>query len=153
MVNLSDMSIQKSPFGNMPDGVQIDLYTITNKSGLSVRIMSYGLTITELHVPDARGQSGNVVLGFDNLQRYLSGSPYFGATVGRFANRIAGGRFTLDGKQYQLPINNAPNSLHGGAKALTSAPGKSRHPRTMPFEALMSVPMARKVIPVTSPRS
>ena len=110
------MSIQKTTFGKTPDGSAIDLYTITNKNKLVAKIMSYGLCITELHVPDKSGKPGNIVLGFDSPEPYLNGCPYFGATVGRYANRIAKGKFTLDGNEYTLPINNGPNSLHGGKK-------------------------------------
>ena len=98
----------------MEDGTAIDLFTLTNKNGLIAKITSFGLRITELHVPDRNGKPGNVVLGYDNLKSYLQGNPYFGATIGRFANRIARGKFSLDGKSYDLPINNGPNSLHGG---------------------------------------
>jgi aldose 1-epimerase len=78
--------------------------------------MTYGATLTELHVPDKDGKRGDVVLGFDSLAPYLKGVPYFGATVGRVGNRIAKGKFTLDGKEYTLAVNNGPNSLHGGLK-------------------------------------
>ncbi len=109
-------SIQKSAFGALPDGTAVDLYTLTNSQGLSAKITNYGTIITELHVPDRNGNSGDVVLGFDNLQQYLKGHPFFGCTVGRVANRIAKGKFTLDGKTYNLAINNGPNHLHGGLK-------------------------------------
>src|SRR5260370_17383357 len=79
--------------------------------------MTYGATLTELHVPDKDGKMGDVVLGFDNLGQYVKASPYFGATVGRVANRIARGKFTLDGKESTLAVNNGPNSLHGGLKS------------------------------------
>ena len=98
----------------MPDGTPVDLYTLTNSNGLVARITNYGTIITELHVPDRSGKMADVVLGFDNLDQYLKGHPYFGCTVGRFANRIAKGKFTLDGKSYTLAVNNGPNHLHGG---------------------------------------
>lgn len=98
----------------MPDGTPVDLYTLTNSNGLVARISSYGTIITELHVPDRSGKMADVVLGFDNLDQYLKGHPYFGCTVGRFANRIAKGKFTLDGKTYTLAVNNGSNHLHGG---------------------------------------
>jgi aldose 1-epimerase len=110
------MSIQQTPFGTLADGTSIDLFTVTNKSGLVAKITSFGLRITELHVPDRDKTLGNVVLGFDNLKQYEAQNPFFGATVGRYANRIALGKFTLDGKSYQLPINNGPNALHGGTR-------------------------------------
>ena len=106
--------VTKSPFGKLPDGRRVDLFTLTNAHGLVTKITNYGTIITELHVPNRRGQLGNVVLGFDNLKQYLAGHPYFGCTAGRVANRIAKGRFTLDGKTCKLAINNGPNHLHGG---------------------------------------
>ena len=109
-------SVQSSAFGKLPDGTAVDLYTLTNANGLVAKITSYGAIITELHVPDRQGVLGDVVLGFDNLDQYLKGHPYFGATVGRVANRIAKGRFTLDGKTYVLATKNGPNHLHGGLK-------------------------------------
>lgn len=106
--------IQKSTFGKLPDGTSVDLYTLNNKNGLIAKVTNYGTIITELHVPDRRGRLGDIVLGFDNLKQYLEKHPYFGATVGRVANRIAKGRFMLDGATYQLAVNNGPNHLHGG---------------------------------------
>ena len=108
--------VRKSSFGKLPDGRAVDLYTLENAGGLVAKVTNYGAIITELHVPDRHGKSGDVVLGFDNLEHYLQKHPYFGSTVGRFANRIAKGRFTLDGKTYTLAINNTPNHLHGGLK-------------------------------------
>src|SRR5947207_2242187 len=93
--------VQKSPFGTAPDGTPVDLYTLTNANGMTVKIMTYGAIVTEIDVPDKNGKMGDVVLGFDDLKGYLAGHPYFGATVGRIANRIAKGRFTLDGVEYK----------------------------------------------------
>jgi aldose 1-epimerase len=107
-------SISKTPFGTMPDGTTVDLYTLTNAKGSFCRIMTYGGVVTELHVPDRAGKLADVVLGFDNLPQYIKDSPCFGALVGRFANRIAKGHFTIDGTTYTLAINNGPNTLHGG---------------------------------------
>jgi aldose 1-epimerase len=109
-------TVTRAPFGNISSGVTVDLYTLTNIHGMKARITTYGATLTELHVPDKNGKMGDVVLGFDNLAQYVKGGPYFGATVGRVANRVAKGRFTLDGKTYKLAVNNGPNSLHGGVK-------------------------------------
>jgi aldose 1-epimerase len=109
-------SISKTPFGTMPDGTTVDLYTLTNAGGMVCKVITYGAAITELHVPDREGKLGDVVLGFDNLAQYVSESPCFGAVVGRVANRIARGRFKVDGKTYQLAINNPPNTLHGGLR-------------------------------------
>ena len=108
--------IQKVPFGKTADGQAVDIYTLTNKNGLEARIMTYGATVVSLKTPDKNGKLEDIVLGFDSLDPYLAGVPYFGATIGRYGNRIAGGRFTLDGVAYQLPKNNGPNSLHGGDK-------------------------------------
>src|SRR5262249_7422217 len=108
--------VKKEAFGKTGDGVAVDLYTLTNASGMKAKIMTYGAILTELDVPDRDGKMADVVLGFENLKDYLAGHPYFGATVGRVANRIAKGEFTLDGKKYKLAVNNGPNSLHGGKK-------------------------------------
>lgn len=106
--------VVKAPFGSLPDGRKVEVYTLANRHGLIAKVMTYGAILTELHVPDRQGKLGDIVLGFDNLEAYLKGHPYFGATVGRVANRIAKGTFTLDGKTYHLAINNHPNTLHGG---------------------------------------
>src|SRR5690242_485022 len=95
-------SVQKSSFGKMPDGTGVDLYTLTNANGLIAKITNYGTIVTELHVPDRTGKMADVVLGFDNLEQYLKGHPYFGCTVGRVANRIAKGQFVLDSQTYKL---------------------------------------------------
>lgn len=107
-------AIQRSDFGNLSDGRRVSLFTLTNANGLIAKITDYGTIITELHVPDNRGTLADIVLGFDNLEQYLKGHPYFGCTVGRVANRIAKGRFTLEGHTYNLAVNNGPNHLHGG---------------------------------------
>jgi aldose 1-epimerase len=106
-------SVTKEPFGSTAEG-SVDRYTLTNPSGMRVRILTYGGIIQTIEVPDRHGQRANVALGFDNLADYVAKNPYFGTITGRYANRIALGRFTLDGVTYQLPINNPPNSLHGG---------------------------------------
>ena len=103
-------------FGTMGDGTVVDLYTLTNSHGMEARIINYGATLISLEVPDRNGQPGDVVLGYDDLAGYLNSTTFFGATIGRYANRIAKGLFTLDGVAYHLPINDGPNSLHGGAK-------------------------------------
>ena len=107
-------SIQRSNFGQTKDGQQVELFTLTNENGLVAKITNYGGIVTELHVPDKNGQNGNVVLGFDTLDKYLAGHPFFGTITGRVANRIGKGTFTLDGKTYKLETNNGPNHLHGG---------------------------------------
>ena len=92
----------------------VDIYTLTNTHGLELEVISYGASIVSLKTPDRAGHLKNIVLGFDAIEPYLAGVPYLGASVGRFANRIAAGRFTLDGKTYELPKNDGPNTLHGG---------------------------------------
>jgi aldose 1-epimerase len=114
-------SLQESSFGALADGTPVNLYTLTNAHGLTAKVTNYGTIITELHVPDRQGKPGDVVLGFDNLAQYLTGHPCFGCTCGRVANRIAKGKFSLDGKQYSLAINNGPNHLHGGLKGFDKA--------------------------------
>ncbi|HEY2805807.1 MAG TPA: aldose epimerase family protein [Gemmatimonadales bacterium] len=106
--------ITQAVFGHLPDGSSVEGYTISNAHGLSMHVITWGAIITAIRVPDRAGHMGDIVLGFDSLSGYLNGSPYIGAIVGRYANRIAKGRFTLDGHSYQLPVNNGPNSLHGG---------------------------------------
>jgi len=109
-------TISKEVFGELPDGTKADLYTLTNGNGMVVKISNYGGIITQMTAEDKNGKWEDVVLGFDSLSTYLKGHPFFGALVGRYGNRIAKGKFTLDGKEYSLPINNGPNSLHGGIK-------------------------------------
>ena len=109
-------TITESPFGKMPDGTSVELYTLRNSHGMEATIMSYGGIVTSLKVPDKNGKFGDVVLGYDNLEDYLKSTPYFGALIGRYGNRIAKGKFTLDGTEYILATNNWPNALHGGLK-------------------------------------
>ena len=108
-------AIAVAPFGRHDD-TPVQLYTLTNANGLIARITNYGAIVTELHVPDREGRLADVVLGFDSLDGYLAGHPYFGAIVGRVANRIANAGFTLDGARYTLAANDAPHHLHGGLK-------------------------------------
>lgn len=112
----AEAGVTKKMFGKLKDGQVVHQYTLTNKNGMSAKIMTYGATLTELHVPDRGGKMGDVVLGFDNLAAYEKGHPFFGSTVGRVANRISKGTFKLDGKTYKLAVNNGPNTLHGGLK-------------------------------------
>jgi aldose 1-epimerase len=117
--------IIKEPFDALPDGREVDLFVLTNESEMQASITTYGGIVTSLVTPDRSGELADVVLGFDDLDGYLAGHPYFGAVVGRYGNRIAGGRFTLDDQSYDLARNNDGNHLHGGYfgfdKALWSA--------------------------------
>lgn len=108
-------SITKEPFGKV-DGKPVYLYTLTNKNGLVAKITNYGGIIVSLIVPDRNGKLGDVVLGYDSLDSYIKNNPYFGALIGRYGNRIARGKFSLDGKEYSLALNNLGNHLHGGIK-------------------------------------
>lgn len=108
------VSIEKKEYGTTPAGQKVDIYTLKNQKGMEVHIMTYGGIITSLKVPNKAGVSQDVVIGFNNLEQYTKANPYFGAIIGRYGNRIAKGKFTLDGKEYSLAINNAPNALHGG---------------------------------------
>lgn len=114
-------NIDEKDFGKLADGTPVKLFTLSNRQGMLARITTYGAILTELHVPDRNGKSGNIVLGFDTLEEYLNGHPFFGAIAGRVANRIAKGKFTLDGQEYILAINNGPNHLHGGRKGFDKA--------------------------------
>jgi aldose 1-epimerase len=110
------MTIQKKNFGQLPGGKQVDLYILINEKGLMAEVMTYGATLTSLAVPDRNGNTTDITLGYDSLKGYVSDSPYFGSTVGRYANRIAQGKFTLNGKIFTLAKNNGENHLHGGIK-------------------------------------
>ena len=108
------MSITKEVFGKLDDGRQVDIFTITNTNGVKAKVMTLGATLVSTEVPDKDGVMADVVLGFDTPQEYPQKSPYFGSTTGRVANRIAKGKFTLDGTEYTLATNNGGNHLHGG---------------------------------------
>jgi aldose 1-epimerase len=112
-------TVEMRRFGNLDDGTAVEMLTLRNAKGATAKVITYGATLTELWVPDRSGKLGDIVLGFDQLQGYLGNHPWFGATVGRVANRIAKGKFTLDGKEYTLEINNPPNNLHSGSKGLS----------------------------------
>ena len=144
--------VEKVPFGKTADGQEVDVYVLRNSKGAVAKVMTYGALLTELHVPDRTGKNADVVLGFDDFQSYLGGHPCFGATIGRVANRIAKGRFTLDGKEYRLAINNGPNSLHGGKKGYDkvvwkASIAKARPARPSAFSTTART--ARKAIPET----
>jgi aldose 1-epimerase len=114
-------AVEEQPFGTTKEGKKITLYTLTNSHHMEIRAMNYGAIIVSLRVPDRKGQVADIVLGHDTLEGYFDNSPHLGGLVGRYANRIANGSFTLDGVKYSLPKNNGPNTLHGGIKGFDQA--------------------------------
>jgi aldose 1-epimerase len=111
---MSGARVRREPFGHLPARPGVDMYTLTNANGMMVRVLTYGAILQAIRVPDRGGQLDDVVLGYDSLTGYVRDSPYFGAVIGRYGNRIAKGTFTLDGRVYRLATNNGPNHLHGG---------------------------------------
>ncbi|MFH1922705.1 MAG: aldose epimerase family protein [Planctomycetota bacterium] len=116
---MSHTILQKDEFGVTADGIPVDRYTLKNANGTTVRLITFGATVTEMHVPDRNGRLDDVVLGFDRLEQYETESPYFGSTIGRVAFRITEGKFQLDGRPYQVSLNLGPHQLHGGVKGLS----------------------------------
>jgi aldose 1-epimerase len=114
--NGAESKIQVSDFGKTSEGVSVSRYVLSNKKGVEAMVISYGATLVSLKVPDRNGKAADIVLGYDDLSGYEQGKSFFGATIGRYGNRIAGGEFTLDGTVFHLPKNDGPNSLHGGTK-------------------------------------
>jgi aldose 1-epimerase len=112
--------LQQETYGKMPDGTEVEIFTLTNKNGLKARVTEYGAILVSMETPDKSGKSADITHGYDTLDGWLTNTSYFGATVGRFGNRIANGKFTLDGKEYTLATNNDPGGipchLHGGIK-------------------------------------
>ena len=108
--------VQQEVFGKTKDGEPVAVFTLTNKNGLKARVMTWGATLVSMHTPDRSGALADITLGFDTLDGWLSPHPFFGSTAGRYANRIAKGKFTLDGKEFTLATNNGVNHLHGGIK-------------------------------------
>ena len=108
--------VHQNIFGHTPAGEAVELHSLTNRHGLIACLTAWGAGLVEMHVPDRKGALADITLGFDSLAGYLTRHPYFGVTTGRFANRIAGGKFTLDGQSYTLATNNGPNHLHGGVQ-------------------------------------
>jgi len=123
------MSIEKEVFGKV-DSKNVHLYTLTNKNGAICKITNYGGIVTDIQVPDKRGKLDSVILGFDSLEKYLEGHPYFGCITGRYANRIAEGKFTIDGNEYTLATNNGDNHLHGGEKGFDKQIWKAKEIQT-----------------------
>lgn len=125
------MNIVKSEFGTLPDGRTADLYTLTNAKGAKAVITNYGAIVQQLWMPDKNGAMADVVLGYDTLDSYVEKTPYFGCIVGRYGNRIANAKFTLDGKEHQLAANDGPNSLHGGLKGFDKVLWDAREVRRL----------------------
>jgi aldose 1-epimerase len=128
--------MQKQPFGKTNDGRAVDLYTLTNQKGMEVAITNFGGIIVALKVPDRKGKIDDVVLGYDALDGYLLNKAFFGAIIGRYGNRIAHGKFTLDGKTYSLPKNDGDNTLHGGPEAFNKRLWSARDVSTSKGQAL-----------------
>lgn len=128
--------------GTLADGTAVEVISLTNKQGISARILTYGATLQSLSMPDKHGKTADVLLGYDDLKDYVDHPNYFGVTVGRYANRIAGGAFSIDGKAYQLPLNDKTNSLHGGGKGFDKQVWK--------VASVKSGPVATLVLTLTS---
>jgi aldose 1-epimerase len=133
----------RAPAGTLSDGTAVEAITLSNSHGVSARILTYGATLQSLIAPDKAGKPADVVLGYDDLSSYVDHPNFFGVTVGRYANRIAGGRFTLNGQSYQLPLNDKTNSLHGGGKGFDKVVWK--------VVSLKSGPTASLVLSYSSP--
>ena len=144
----AETKIQREVFGRTADGTEIEIFTLTNSQGLRARVTTWGAGLVDMLVPDRKGTLADVTLGFEKLDGYLGSHPFFGSTAGRYANRIAKGKFTLDGKEYTLATNNGANHLHGGRKGFdkkvwkaeagagvrftyTSADGEEGYPGTL----------------------
>ncbi|WP_458732989.1 aldose epimerase family protein [Sphingobium xenophagum] len=132
----------RAPAGTLADGTAVEVISLTNKQGVSARILTYGATLQSLSMPDKHGKTADVLLGYDDLKDYVDHPNYFGVTVGRYANRIAGRAFSIDGKAYQLPLNDKTNSLHGGGKGFDKQVWK--------VASVKSGPVATLVLTLTS---
>jgi len=122
----AEQGLTRSPFGKTAEGTAVDLYTLSNSQGMEVAITNYGGIVVSLTAPDRHGAFADIVLGYETLDEYLAGSPYFGAIVGRYGNRIARGKFTLDGKEFTLARNDGENHLHGGLRGFDKVVWKAR---------------------------
>ena len=134
------MSVTRRFFGTTADGREVTCYKITAESGMEAEILDYGATVRTLTVPDKKGNMVDVVMGYDTIEEYEKNDGYLGATVGRFANRIKGGKFSLNGKEYTLALNDGKNHLHGGNGMRRKLPTALSFP--------LFLPTAMKVIPV-----
>jgi aldose 1-epimerase len=133
------MNIKVEPFGKTADGQAVDVATMTNGKGIEAKVITYGGIIISLKAPDRQGKPGDIVLGFDNLDGYLRGHPYFGAIIGRYGNRIGAGKFVLDGVEYKLAVNNGPNHLHGGIKGFDKVVWKIERAQAKGDEAILKL--------------
>ena len=136
LVAQAQATVTKESFGKTAEGENVDLYTLRNAHGVEAKITNYGGIVTSLKVPDRSGKFDDVVLGFNDLDSYLKGHPYFGAIIGRYGNRIAKGRFTLNGVEYKLAVNNGENHLHGGIKAFDKVVWTGKESKTPAGPAL-----------------
>lgn len=141
--NAHAATAERSELGKLADGRTVETITLANEAGVKARIITYGATLQSLEAPDRTGAVADIVLGYDDLASYVDKPNYFGVTVGRYANRIAGGRFALDGRSYQLPLNNGANSLHGGTKGFDK--------RLWTIASVESGPAASVTLTLTSP--
>src|SRR5690349_23456610 len=131
-------TITKTSFGKTTDGQSVDIYTLKNRRGMEARITNYGGIVVSLTTPDRNGKLADVVLGYNDLDTYMKPPfPYFGAIIGRYGNRIAKGRFTLNGVEYKLAVNNGDNSLHGGIKGFDKMVWTARERKSATGPALM----------------
>src|SRR4030042_3470264 len=119
------MNIQQTLFGTTPEGLQIKRFSVSNDHGMAASFINFGAILTSLQIPDRHGKAGEITLGFDALEDYITDRLFFGATIGRYANRIAGGRFILCGVKYQLAQNSFPRHIHGGNKGFHKVAWKS----------------------------
>lgn len=126
----STMSLEKTPFGKTKDGQEVDLFTITNKNGLVLKLINYGATVVDVETPDKNGKLANITLSFPKLEGYTQRHPYFGSTVGRYGNRIAKGKFKIEDTEYTLATNNGPNHLHGGEVGFDAVVWKAEELKT-----------------------
>jgi len=125
----AEITVSHAPFGKLPDGAAVEQYTLKNTAGMEVRVLTYGGIITSIQVPDRNGRNADVVLGFDSMEGYAKNPPYFGAVIGRYANRVGKAEFTLDGKTYKLAANNDGNSLHGGLRGFDKVVWRAKEVR------------------------
>ena len=147
-MSADEVTLTRRPFGTARGGQSVELFALGSADGAGVEITNYGGIVARVRVPDQAGRVGDVALGYDDVAKYEADSPYFGATIGRVGNRIAGGRFTLDGKAYQVPTNNGPNALHGGAVGYDKRVW-SAHPTSSALKLTLTDPDGEQGFPGT----